>query len=221
MLATLPTEQTADFERSVYKLDNIDVAFLYVSLPRHLRADDEFPVEVTLILPQRMGPGSTPSISSEVEEGQKRLAAATGNKDAMQVGYDAAEYDLQKIPFVGFESPFKTGALKLAGGEFVVTSLAPETQTLKPLHAAFWSWTLKGKSPGDAFIYFSVSATDRDGTVLTRVIPMKLHLSRNWISSVGDFAASHVEWIVGTAVIPVLAFLWGLWIKRRSNAKSS
>jgi hypothetical protein len=75
-------------------------------------------------------------------------------------------------------------------------------------------------------LYISTSAFEKsdgdgkNGADFTLVTPIKIRVSRDWLAQSGEFFSDHIEWIAGSALIPLAAFIWGLWPKIRGWSTS-
>jgi hypothetical protein len=208
-----------------YNLEELDHSILEVRYPSTKRAGIGFPIEIKLIMSQKLGVRKF--IPEKPEKARARLTSLIlsglhtkplfGLKSKLEEKLGPlpglGEYNnsnINGIKLVPRDPSFELIAIKVTGDSASVVPLTTELQNVTPLRPSSWSWSVTEKDGGEKRFYISVSASNK--RTFTRVIPITLEVADNYLGSLRSFLAQNWQWIAGTIVIPLTLFLWS---KRR------
>lgn len=227
VLASISTSDSETYDRAVYEIPYMDQGLLYVSRPKHIERGKPFILEATLIISQKMGiKNPPPTIDHQIEMAKDALGDALrligkpyrrGFEQLIEENKEASVeiYQQEPLPLSGLDSTYSAATAELVAGDVTISSVGAKKKTVKPLQAVSWSWVITGKKSDDITAYLSIVASGAGGAEATKVIPITFHVSPDWFTQTRDFLSAHVEWLVGSALIPVVGYAWTIWSKRR------
>ena len=233
VLASISTSPNDTYKKAVYELPYIDQGVLYVSTPKDIRRGKPFILEATLVTSQKMGVlNPPPSMDHQIEMAKDAFGDALrligrpyrqGFEQLIRERQDASVevYQQDALPLSGIDSSYDAAVAELTAGDVTISAVGTNKKLIKPLQAEFWSWIITANKSEDITAYLSVVASGAANAEAMKVIPITFHVYPDWFTQGRDFIFDHIEWIVGSALIPLAVYIWGKWFKRKRKQSTS
>jgi hypothetical protein len=209
----------------ILEVDDIEHGFLELRYPDTLRRGSQFPLEARFVISETFGGDEkvvnpTTDLQGFISNAQNELISTVEKQKIIannntrysretNIGDSDKEFHLAMYSGAGLvqlPSSISFVNIKANGEEMGTTSLTPERQQVIPLQATLWSWLIDPKKSGEKLIYLTLTDTTSKNYGISRVLSIKVKIQEAYVEKVVSFALEHIEWIVGSMILPVLAF---------------
>lgn len=112
----------------------------------------------------------------------------------------------------------------LAGGDFQIVSITPETQGVSSVQATQWLWNITAIKPGRRQLHLSANAIfEVQGKEMTRAIrtfDKNIYVKVAWRQKMSGFVTTNRQWLWTALLIPLAGWLWARWQRRRASSRT-